>query len=97
MNPPGAAVELTATIDGKEWSPIFLGRRKRTPAGAGPVRLTDPAASAGRPRFKTDAGLFVWSAPFWGRAQRGEVSADQDAATLGEEELEQLEALGYLE
>jgi hypothetical protein len=97
VNPPGTVVELRATIDGKERPPIFLGRHKRTPAGAGPVRLDDPAASAGRPRFKSDAGLFVWSTPFWGRPQQGEVAADRDAATLGEEELEQLEALGYLE
>jgi hypothetical protein len=97
VNPPGTVVELRATIDGKERPPIFLGRRKRTPAGAGPVRLDDPAASAGRPRFKSDAGLFVWSAPFWGRTQQGEVSAGEDAAILGREELEQLEALGYLE
>jgi len=97
VNPPGAVVELRATIDGKERPSIFLGRRKRTPAGAGPVRLDDPAASAGRPRFKSDAGLFVWSVPFWGRTQQGEVAADRDAATLGDEELEQLQALGYLE
>jgi hypothetical protein len=97
VNPPGAVVELRATVDGKERPPIFLGRHKRTPAGAGPVRLDDPAARAGRPRFKSDAGLFVWSAPFWGRTQQSEASADQDAATLGEEELERLQALGYLE
>jgi hypothetical protein len=98
VSPPGAVVELRATIDGKERrSPIFLGSRKRTPAGAGPVRLDDPAASAGRPRFKSDAGLFVWSARFWGRAPQDEASADQDAATLGKEELERLQALGYLE
>jgi hypothetical protein len=97
VSPPGAVVELRATIDGKEQqSPIFLGR-KRTPAGAGPVRLDDPAASAGRPRFKSDTGLFVWNSPFWGRAQQGEGSGDQDAVTLEKEELEQLQALGYHE
>jgi hypothetical protein len=97
-DPPGAVVELRATIDGKKQrSPIFLGRRKHTPAGAGPVRLDDPAASAGRPRFKSEVGLFVWSVRFWGRAPQREASADQDAATLGKEELERLQALGYLE
>jgi len=98
VNPPGAVVELRATIDGKQGrSPIFLGRRRRTPDGAGPVRLDDSEESTGRPRFKSDAGLFIWSEPFWGRAQQDEASTDQDAATLGREEREQLQELGYLE
>jgi hypothetical protein len=86
----GAALHLDRRADGGAW-PVYLGPENERPSTA-PVELTGPelVAGPGRSIGESDpkVGCFVWRVPGGG---------DSGPASLSEEEIEDLRALGYLE